>query len=52
MREEPPGAEDGTHVPWWQVHAGRQGYGPSIALSGVLVRYKGPWWRVTEPMVV
>jgi len=46
-REEPPGAEDGTHVPCSDVLGDRQGHGPSIAHSGVLVRYEGPAGRRT-----
>jgi len=37
-REEPPGAEDGTHVPCRDVLCDGQGHGPSIAHGGVLVR--------------
>jgi len=46
-REEPPGAEDSTPVPWWQVHVSRPGHGPSIALGGLLVRYEGSVGRRT-----
>jgi len=35
-REEPEGAEDGTHVPCGFILRGGQGHGPSIALGGIL----------------
>jgi len=35
-REEHPGVEDGTHVPWWQMHVSRPGQWPSIAIAGAL----------------
>jgi len=46
-REEPPGADDGTHVPGMIVLIGGQAHGPSIAHGAVLLRYQGPAGRRT-----
>jgi len=48
-REEPPGADDDTHVTCRDVLGDGQGHGPSIAHGGVLVRYEGPAKR-TAPV--
>jgi len=52
MKEEPPGAEDGTHVPCWVVLVGGKGQGPSIAHGGVLIRVTQGGGRHLCPLLV